>query len=179
MKSRIAWLSAALALIVSGVGAWTAACSRSDEACTPEDLTAQPSQRVAAGSTFFLPQKSRSTTGTASCGALRWELASAPAGNAATVTAGADGFDRLTPLLEGTYQLHASGTSFTRTVTVVSSASAPFENFPYYPSSSIALVGSELWVADTFDPQPDAHRSGHEGCPRPGRRWPLSGRHRP
>jgi DNA-binding beta-propeller fold protein YncE/mono/diheme cytochrome c family protein len=80
----------------------------------------------------------------------RWVLEQAPAGNDNAVVPGADGYARFTPVVAGDYAFRVAGTDVRRTLTVV--ADVPYEHFNYYPTTSLARVGPELWVAHGFDP---------------------------
>jgi len=103
-------------------------------------LELQPTRRFPLGGTFWLPLPAES----------RWVLERAPAGNENEVVPGADGFARFTPVVAGDYEFRISGTSERRTLTVV--AEVPYEHLNYYPTTSMARVEGEVWVAHVFDP---------------------------
>lgn len=105
-----------------------------------EALELQPSRRFPLGSTFWLPLPAQS----------RWELVAAPEGNANAVVPGSDGYARFTPVVAGDYEFRIVGTDERRTLTVVDEI--PYEHFNYYPTTSVARVGEELWAAHVFDP---------------------------
>lgn len=105
-----------------------------------EALELQPTRRFPLGATFWLPMPAQS----------RWVLAQAPEGNANEVVPGADGYARFTPVVAGDYEFRINGTDVRRTLTVVDGS--PYEHFNYYPTTSLARVGEELWVAHVFDP---------------------------
>ncbi|MCH9688126.1 MAG: Ig-like domain-containing protein, partial [Deltaproteobacteria bacterium] len=115
-------------------------CRDDEEVDELESLELQPTQRFALGATFYLPTPD----------AEQWVLASAPEGNANVVVAGADGYARFTPVVAGAYEFAVPGSELRRSLVVVSDA--PYEHFNYYPTSSMAMVSSELWVANVFDP---------------------------
>lgn len=126
-------LALALALIPAG-------CLEEIDPGELEDLELQPTRRFPLGSTFYLPLPAQS----------RWELVTAPEGNANAVVPGADGYARFTPVVAGDYEFRVVGTDERRTLTVVDEI--PYEHFNYYPTTSITRVGEELWVAHVFDP---------------------------
>jgi DNA-binding beta-propeller fold protein YncE/mono/diheme cytochrome c family protein len=103
-------------------------------------LELQPAERFPLGATFWLPLPAQS----------RWVLESAPAGNDNEVVPGADGFARFTPVVAGDYEFRIAGTSERRALTVVDEI--PYEHFNYYPTTSLARVRDELWVANVYDP---------------------------
>ena len=83
----------ALTLLTSGL---LSACGEEAPPPRPEclktDLGAQPTGRVAAGTTHYLP------TLDPACGAHQWALAASPAGNTNTVVAVPDDHARFTPI---------------------------------------------------------------------------------
>ncbi len=129
-----AHLSMALAL------ALPAGCLEEIDPGELEALELQPSRRFPLGSTFWLPQPAES----------RWVLESAPDGNENEVVPGSDGYARFTPVVAGDYEFRVSGTDERRTLTVV--GDVPYEHLNYYPTTSLARVGGQLWAANVFDP---------------------------
>lgn len=117
-----------------------ASCLEPIEPGELEALSLQPTRRFPLGATFYLPLPEQS----------RWELVSAPAGNANVVVPGSDGYARFTPVVAGDYEFQVVGTDVHRTLTVVDAV--PYEHFNYYPTTSLARVGDELWAAHVFDP---------------------------
>jgi len=105
-----------------------------------ERLPLQPTKRFVVGATFYLPASPDGS----------WVLETAPGDNANDVVEGADGYARFTPHVPGAYEFRVDGTDVRRGFTAV--ANAPFENYNYYPSSSLASVGDDVWVAHTYDP---------------------------
>jgi DNA-binding beta-propeller fold protein YncE/mono/diheme cytochrome c family protein len=115
------------------------------EGCASEQALAQAKSRHVAGNIIYLPLQS------ANCQPQTWALASFPSEESNTIQVGTDGFARFTPLTPGAYQFESS-LGDVRTLTVVPASQAPFENFNYFAQSSIAKVGSEIWVANLFTP---------------------------
>lgn len=113
--------------------------------CAAEQTNAQGKSRFVAGNTLYLPLV------TAGCEDQTWSLTSRPAGESNSPQIGTDGFVRFTPLTPGEYRF-VSSRGDVRTVNVVPSSEAPFENFNYFAQSSVAKVGSEIWVANLFSP---------------------------
>ena len=136
-RSRI---SVPLSLLLGGGGAISTnlACT-SGEVCEAAPWALQPSQRVPVGTTYYLPK---------GCDGSGWRLVEAPEDNDNELIVGADGFVRFTPVVPGRY--HFAVGELEHEVTVVESA--PFEHYNYYPTSSVAAVGDELWVTHVFDP---------------------------
>ena len=75
-----------------------------------QPLPLQSAARFPVGSTYFLPDP---VSG-------RWELESAPEGNANAVVAGNDGFSRFTPVVAGEYGFRIAGSEERRSLTAVS-----------------------------------------------------------
>lgn len=126
----------ATSLLVSG-------CSEPHDGVDPgplEALAMQPARRFPAGATFYLPRPEEG----------RWVITEAPEGNANELFVGEDGYVRLTPVLPGEYAFVVEGTEERRTLTVVEQT--PFEHYNYYGTTTVARVGEEIWVANTFDP---------------------------
>ena len=113
--------------------------------CTTTALTAQPSRRFPAGSTYWLP------TPTSECSAT-WSVSAAPKGSEAEVVEGADGQPRFSPVAAGSYTLTLGSTDQTVELGVIPGTDVPFQQFAYYPSRSQVLVGGELWVANAYSP---------------------------
>lgn len=132
-SSPLKTLALALALIPTG-------CLEEIDPGELEALDLQATRRFPLGSTFWLPMPAQS----------RWELVAAPEGNANEVVPGADGYARFTPVVAGDYEFRIVGTDERRTLTVVEEV--PYEHFNYYPTTSLARVGEELWAAHVFDP---------------------------
>lgn len=105
-----------------------------------EALELQPTRRFPVGATFYLPLPAQS----------RWVLERAPEGNDNEVVPGNDGYARFTPVVAGDYEFRINGTNERRTLTAVDEV--PYEHFNYYPTTSLARVGQELWAAHVFDP---------------------------
>lgn len=128
-----------------------------------EALPLQPTRRFALGATFYLPGEG-------------WSVVDAPPGNANAVFAGADGFSRFTPVLAGDYTFERGDE--TRPLTVVDGV--PYAHYNYYPTTSVAAVGDQVWVAHVFDPQItrlDADGGVIDSVPVGP--WPVSIAHRP
>ena len=153
LRSRSFSPALALVLLASpAIAAVTVGCSSEElpptpaASCIGAGLAAQPRTRFIAGQTFYLPMAAP----VEGCSSLAWEVASAPAGNANVVVAGADGMARFTPHLPGKY-LFKLGEE-TTPLEVVSAESAPFHNVNYHAGSSVAEVDGEIWTADVFAP---------------------------
>ncbi len=129
---------------------------------TADSLPLQPTRRFALGATFYLPGDG-------------WSLAGAPAGNANALYVGADGYTRFTPVIAGDYVFERGDE--TRDLTVV--ADVPYAHYNYYPTTSVAGVGDQVWVAHVFDPH--ITRLDAEGAvidTIPVGPWPVSIAHR-
>ena len=140
-------LTPALSLLLT-----LAACGVGDdgdaEACITERFAMQPQTRFVQGETYYLPRLDDS----ASCQARAWQVVAAPEDNGDVLVAGADGLTRFTPTTTGEFGFGLGGDEVLASITVVPSAGRPFHNLNYYASSSVALVGDELWVADVYSP---------------------------
>ena len=141
-----------LALLVSpAIVVSTASCGSdtlppAQVSCLGADLAAQPRTRFIVGQTFYLPAAAAQE----GCAGLTWAIASAPAGNANAIVAGADGVARFTPHLAGKYLFQLG--EETTTLEVVPADSAPFHNLNYYAGSSVAEVNGEIWTTDVYAP---------------------------
>ncbi|MCA9709108.1 MAG: Ig-like domain-containing protein, partial [Myxococcales bacterium] len=133
--------TATLARVALGLALGLAAgCQLGIEPGELDALPLQPTARFGVGSTFYLPLPAEG----------RWVLEQAPEGNDNVVVPGADGHARFTPVVPGDYAFVVEGTGERRTLTAVDQV--PYEHFNYYPTSSLAMVDGELWVAHVFDP---------------------------
>lgn len=114
--------------------------SEGAESCTLQAFDRQPESRFPVGRAYYLP---------AGCDGA-WTVDSGP-GSATVQGTFEDGY-RITPTEPGTYSLsHDAGETIE--FTAVRATDAPFHNFNYYPTRSLAVVGDEIWVAGVQDPR--------------------------
>ncbi len=143
----------ALVLSLSSLG--LGACGTDDAtaaACIGERFDGLSTSRHVAGETFYLP----SLVQDSQCAEVRWTVQERPEGSEEPVIRGVEGTWRITPTTPGTWRLSLAeaddSEAGTITLEVVDAAARPFMNYNYYPSSSIAEVAGEVWVANVQTP---------------------------
>ncbi len=144
---RHSLLVALTASFVALASAHIVGCSSTpaSTSCVSGHFDGQSTSRFIVGQTFYMPTVANQSE----CSGLAWKLSSAPSGNTNEIHAGADGYTRFTPALEGTYTFSLGDEAGTvETLQVISADSAPFHNLNYFPGQSIALVNGEIWTAD-------------------------------
>ncbi len=122
-------------------------CESTDapSACATPSAISPATGRMVLGETAWLPATSVGCTGA-------WTIDTAPDGGVASVVIGDDGFARFTPTTPGRWSLRVEGARDAVSLDVSAWDPTSFVHFNYYPSRSLATVGDELWVANTFAP---------------------------
>lgn len=147
-----------------------AACDEgaSRKTCDLEWLALQPQSRVSLGETYWLPAP------TGDCATLSWTVTSRPSGALSDIVAGADSVWRLTPDVAGEWQLELEGSTAGLTFTVAPKPATAFEHFNYYPSTSLAEVAGNVWVANPFDATITPIANGEPGAAIKVGPWPVA-----
>jgi hypothetical protein len=137
-------IAGAVAVFISACTTEETTNSTPAESCRATPLPAQPLGRFPTGETYLLPR----LEGDCASG---WRLETAPLGQTNLVVSGEDGH-RFTPVVVGRHRFVQDESGATVELEAVDALEAPFHNFSYYPTRSVARVGDELWVANAVTP---------------------------